>query len=186
MRPRSIAALCLTALSISLPVEGSSHRAGSCGSEEWPIKVASDPEANKIIAMPFSTTIAKLRALQRPAHPQGRTSAELQVWQVTGFLVEYRAESDGDIHLVIADEAGATLVAEIPREDCTAGSRFTSPIAFARRQFQQLFSPSSRKHSGRQTPITLIGVGYFDHEHGVSGASPNGFELHPVLAMAWR
>jgi hypothetical protein len=37
----------------------------------------------------------------------------------------------------------------------------------------------------KQTPARITGVGFFERAHGVTGAAPNGFEIHPVLKIEW-
>jgi hypothetical protein len=38
----------------------------------------------------------------------------------------------------------------------------------------------SEWHYVNQT-ISIRGLGFFDEEHGVTGAAPNDIELHPVI-----
>ncbi|HYL73857.1 MAG TPA: hypothetical protein VEU96_06605 [Bryobacteraceae bacterium] len=50
------------------------------------------------------------------------------------------------------------------------GSGLTQPL------FQTAITP---------TAVRLTGVGFFDREHGATGAAPNVIELHPVLKVEW-
>jgi hypothetical protein len=35
----------------------------------------------------------------------------------------------------------------------------------------------------KPTPVRITGIGFFDREHGATGAAPNVFEIHPVLKI---
>jgi hypothetical protein len=85
-------------------------------------------------------------------------------------------ESDGDWHIVLADpiRVNETLVAEIPDSSCALGSGHESDYAAARRALRAV---------PRNGLIELDGVGFFDYLHGQRGMAPNGFELHPVIAI---
>ena len=45
---------------------------------------------------------------------------------------------------------------------------------------QPLFQAATQRKS-----VRITGVGFFDREHGASGAAPNVIELHPVLKIEW-
>jgi hypothetical protein len=94
-------------------------------------------------------------------------------------------EADGDCHMVLADEHGDTMIAEIPAPDCI---RHDSPwrelIARARRAVEDHLH-IARKRRAADEPVTLFGVGFFDVIHGQRGVAPNGIELHPVLGICF-
>lgn len=174
--------------------------------ERWAVKTAADADAQALTGQPPApTTVAELRALEVPAllPPDGRSDgAEKTVWQLTATLQTFRSESDGDYHLVIADDQGNTIIAEIPNPgDITAPSYFAEQIAAARTAFDNHFQivedistparPPAPGPAGapqfRQAavPVTLTGIGFFDFNHGQLGVAPNAIELHPVINIVF-
>lgn len=112
--------------------------------ERWAVKTAADAGAQALISQtPTPTVIADMRALAVPGvlPPDGRSAgAETTVWQLGATLQAFRREADGDYHLVIADEQGSTMIAEIPNPgDITAPSFFAAQIASARAAFDSHF-----------------------------------------------
>jgi hypothetical protein len=164
------------------------------------VKTGADPGAQDLVGQaPTLATIAQLVALAVPAvlPPDGRSAgAEKTVYQVDATLVGYKHEADGDYHLVIADDQGHTMVAEIPDPASLApGSFFADQIAAARQAFETQFSmkpvpagvltaisPALTKAS---EPVQLQGLGFFDFAHGQDGVAPNAIELHPVTSIAF-
>ncbi|HEY3621477.1 MAG TPA: hypothetical protein VGL12_03605 [Roseiarcus sp.] len=63
-----------------------------------------------------------------------------------------------------AVDSGVSLVTPPP------GSTLAQPL------FQSAIRPTS---------VRITGVGFFDREHGATGAAPNVIELHPVLKVEW-
>ena len=174
--------------------------------ERWAVKTAADADAQALTGQPPTpTTVAELRALEVPAllPPDGRSDgAEKTVWQLTATLQTYRIESDGDYHLVIADDQGNTIIAEIPNPgDITTPSHFAEEIATARTAFDNRFqivenirTPTPPAAPGPAAepqfqqgavPVTLTGIGYFDFNHGQLGVAPNAIELHPVINIVF-
>jgi hypothetical protein len=112
--------------------------------ERWAVKTAADAGAQALTSQtPTPTAIADLRALPVPAvlPPDGRSDgAETTLWQLACTLQAFRREADGDYHLVIADDQGSTMIAEIPNPgDITAPSFFAAQIASARAAFDTHF-----------------------------------------------
>jgi hypothetical protein len=172
-------------LAVTTIVAAVSLRA-DCGVERWAIKTATDSEAQLIDPVPVVTTIAMLRSLPAPRPlPNDRRvgSAELTQYSLNATLTSYSIEDDGDYHLVIADESGRTMIAEIPSSACVSGSRFAAQIIFARRVFESRLtaSPFFRR---TKIPIVIQGVGFFDELHNQRGVAPNGIELHPVTQLS--
>jgi hypothetical protein len=177
--------------------------------ERWAVKTAADADAQQLTSQPStSTTIADLTALAVPAllPPDGRSDgAEKTVWELSVTLQEFRAESDGDYHLVIADDQGNTMIAEIPNPgDITAPSYFADQITNARTAFDNHFqiveninAPTAPAAPVAQAvgagaqfqqvaaPVTLTGLGFFDFSHGQAGVAPNAIELHPVINIVF-
>jgi hypothetical protein len=92
---------------------------------------------NQKVVVP--TTIIHLRSLPAPRvlplHARLRP-VETTVWAVDAILLRYRVEEDSDVHLVIADTGGSTMITEIPAPPCVSA---TSPPSWLR---PHLFSPS--------------------------------------------
>ncbi len=174
--------------------------------ERWAVKTAADADAQALTSQsPTATTIAEMRGLPVPAFlpSGGRTDgAEKTVWQLTATLKAFRGEADGDYHLVIADDQGSTMIAEIPKPgDITAPSFFAEQIATARVAFDDYFKLSENINEAtsgvvpaisgggqfRQVtvPVTLTGIGFFDFNHGQDGVAPNAIEIHPVINIAF-
>jgi hypothetical protein len=177
---------------------------GPAGHERWSVKTGSDPDARALTNLaPTSTTIAELVALPVPAvlPPDGRSDgAEKTVWQLTATLQSFGTEADGDVHMVLADAQGRTMIAEIPNPvDITTPSYFASQIASTRAAFDSHFKitenigpPAGPEPMGvaaqfRQVTVsvTVTGLGFFDFAHGQSGVAPNAIELHPVIGIVF-
>ena len=178
--------------------------------ERWSVKTGSDPDAQGLTGVaPTVTTIAQLTALPVPPvlPPDGRSDgAEKTVWQLDATLQAFGAEADGDVHMVLADAQGNTMIAEIPNPgDITSPSYFAAQITGARTAFdgqfqivenisqpavpavpagtQATLGPSFRDVS---VPVTVTGLGFFDFAHGQRGVAPNAIELHPVISIVFN
>lgn len=175
--------------------------------ERWAVKTGADADAQALTGQaPTRSAIADLRALEVPAllPPDGRSDgAEKTVWQLTATLQAYHMESDGDYHLVIADDQNNTMIAEIPNPgDITAPSFFAEQISNARTAFDNHFqiteninaptAPAALGPGGAAqvqqvaVPVTVTGLGFFDFNHGQLGVAPNAVELHPVINIVFN
>ena len=158
-----------------------------CGVERWSVKTGTDSQASQVSLAPVATTIAQLRAFAGVANPPDTrvAPAELTTWKLTDVtLVEYKAEGDGDFHLVLSS-GGLTMIGEIPAPGCVgAGSPFAPGITLSRQQFTARYTPSN-SFTAANTPVTVTGVGFFDFAHGQTGAAPNQIELHAVLSICF-
>jgi len=110
----------------------------------WSVKTGADAGAAQLVGqVPTATTIASMRALAVPAvlPPDGRSEgAEQTTWQLDATLTGYKHETDGDYHLVIADDQDNTMIAEIPDPAALApGSFFITEITGARQAFDDKF-----------------------------------------------
>lgn len=162
--------------------------ATSCGVERWPVKTGTDADADSVDLRPVDITIPVLAARAAPAQlaPDRRAGpAERTVFRIQARLSAQKAETDSDYHLVLTDPAGHQMIAEIPDPSCVGGtSPFTEQITAARAAFDA-------RHTARSTftdldePVTVTGVGFFDREHGQTGAAGNEIELHPVLDLTY-
>lgn len=153
-----------------------------CGTERAAVKLGLDSDAARVTTEPRSTTIAALSALPRP-HTARRAPAELQVWRVTATLIAYRAEADGDYHLVISD-GRRTMIVEIPSPRCAAHGAWAKQIAKARAAADRMQPGKKLRRIAVQ--VTVTGVGFFDRDHGQLGAARNGIELHPLLSVEFE
>lgn len=161
----------------------------TCGTERWPVKTMADLDRSRVDLTPQDTTI---RSLRRRATPTDRPQAsrangtERTTFRVRARLVDYVREADDDYHLVLADKAGRTIVAEIPDTTCVGKISPVKPaIARARNRFDGQFAATT---SFKQTNVRVVvkGVGFFDFFHGQTGMAPNDLELHPVTGLRFR
>ena len=163
---------------------------GQCGVERWQVKTGTDSDAGSVnLNSSTPNTIASLTALARPSSipPTSRIqSTETTLWSLNATLREFKLEGDSDIHLVIVDESGNSMIAEIPDPSCVgSGSSFASGISNARSQFTSQFTPSTSFQTVN-VPVQIKGIGMFDFLHGQTGVAPNGIELHPVLDILFN
>ena len=154
-----------------------------CGIERWPVKVGADSDIAMVnTVVPLPVTIGYLHGLAAPRPlPQGSRIApvETTTYSVTATLVEFKLEDDSDYHLVLTDDAGRMIVAELPSSGCSARSPLAAQIATARATFDARFHATSAFQRA-MVPVEVRGVGFFDFLYGQTGAAPNGIELHPV------
>jgi len=160
-----------------------------CGVERWSVKTGTDSDSSHVDPSNSQpANIKDLVALQ-PPNPLPKDNrfapTETTVFVVNATLTDYKLEAgatgDSDYHLVLMDEQGNTMVAEIPSPSCVGpGSPFASQIASARAQFDAQFSATSSFQTAN-VPVRVTGVGFFDFFHHQHGAAPNVIELHPVL-----
>jgi hypothetical protein len=164
----------------------------TCGKERWPVKTGTDSDAGSVdLSSATPTTIADLTSLAKPSTlPQSSRipPTELTQWTIDATLVEFVQEGDQDYHLVISDDAGNTMVVEIPDPNCVGtGSPFASGIANARSEFDNQFTVStSFQPAGIR--VRVKGVAMFDMKHAgpLHGVAPNQIELHPVLDIVFN
>ena len=170
--------------------------AGGCGVERWAVKTGTDATVSGVSFAPQDTTIAALRAATAPSPIPASTRVaptETTTWKLTNVtLVEYKLETDSDIHLVLREGAatdcasgGTCMIAEIPDSACIgAGSPFAAGAAAAHATFAASYTATGSFQLAN-VPVTLIGVGMFDFLHGQTGVAPNGIELHSVLGICF-
>jgi hypothetical protein len=73
------------------------------------------------------------------------------------------------------------MIAEIPEVRCATvcASRYAAAFAAARETAERRLATWDTD----TLRVRIVGVGFFDRNHGQTGAAPNYFELHPVLAV---
>jgi hypothetical protein len=147
-----------------------------CGVERWSVKTLSDGDRWKVDLTRRYRTVGKLNTLVRPpSRPQnGRVAAELLTYRVTATVAAAINEDDGDIHLVLRDDVGATMIAEAPEPACTEGARARASIKNARLAAQGVKVGDK---------VVAAGVGFFDFTHGQTGHANNYLELYPLLSL---
>ena len=163
--------------------------ASACGVERWQVKTGGDSDTG-LINLTSSTpgSVASLIALAapNPIPPTSRVQpTETTVWMLNATLTEFKLEGDQDIHLVIVDSSGDSMIAEIPDPNCVgSGSPFAAAIANARSEFTAQYAPGPNFQTVN-VPVQIKGVAMFDFLHGQTGVAPNGIELHPVLDIVF-
>jgi hypothetical protein len=158
------------------------------------VKTGTDSDSGRVdLSNSKAANIAELIALQPPS-PLAKDSrfapTETTVFVVNATLTDYKLETgatgDSDYHLVLMDEQGNTIVAEIPSPTCVGtGSPFAAQIASARAAFDAQFTVTSSFQTAN-IPVRVTGVGFFDFFHHQHGAAPNVIELHPVLDIQFN
>jgi len=176
----------------------------TCGVERWSVKVGTDPDAGLVdLNTVVPTTIFDLGAIPAPPDPPGPPDnsrvapTERTVYVVNALMTFYKKETDVDYHIVLQDEQGHTLIAEIPNPACIlapnpngpgrilAPSPFSAGIANSREKFDTRLTATPTFQSAN-LPVQVKGVAFFDFEHGQTGIAPNGIELHPVLEINFQ
>jgi hypothetical protein len=182
----SAAILCLVLATVTVGVPKVAA-SGRCGVERWAVKTGIDQGASNLdLGRRTSTTIEFLRAEPAPPQPPPYSRlapVETTQWTVDATLVEDKAENDSDYHLVLADAAGRTMIAELPDPGCVAASSpLQEAIRRARAQFELRYLPTN-SFSALNIPVRVTGIGFFDFHHGQAGVAPNAVELHPVTEI---
>jgi hypothetical protein len=161
-----------------------------CGGGRSEVKTMSDSRAHLVSDRPRETSIAALRRLPAPrrltAKSPRRPGAERTTYRVQARLVEMTLEKDGDVILVVLDaKTNGKLVTEFPAGRCTrrASKRDRKLMRNARAALIAACGQPSRSTTEVGGSVTITGVGFFEPGDGVPRESPNGFELHPVLAF---
>jgi hypothetical protein len=163
-------AAALLTIWLALPAGAISERT-DCGTERLTVKTLQDRPALLPIQ---TTTIAALITQSKPSPlPGSRTPFELHQFRVTARVVRVHSEDDGDLHLVLQDAAGHTMIAEAPTAACNAG-------ATAQRRQQMAQARAAVKVCGK---AEIVGVAFFDFFHHQDGVAPNEIELHPILSF---
>src|SRR5690348_5093817 len=96
---------------------------GYCDVERWAIKTMTDREAASVQLKPVAVTLAQLASLRPQRLGARRAGAEKRVVTVEGHIAQVLNESDLDLHVLIFDDAGYTMILECPHPACMSGSR---------------------------------------------------------------
>ena len=161
----------------------------SCGRDRWAVKTLTDPDRVRIDTIPVTTTVESLAALPPPPYrPQyGRVApTETTIFCIEGMIYDPpQPQRDGDIHVVVAglQDSSVTMITEIPDPRCyrVCSSGYAQLFGRARDSLEQKL----RVWTTDTLRIRIMGVGFFDRNHGQYRPAPNFIELHPVLAIAF-
>lgn len=160
----------------------------ACGVERQSVKVLADPAAKGLHRKkPSPTTIEAIRAIRAPPRWSGRLArlpVERRLVVVEGWIQGYKLEADNDLHVVLADKEGRTIVTEYPADGCTARSYAPGLQAQARAALLAVLPPrvsSSYRILAVPLHVRITGPVFLDKVHGQTGVAPNGGEVHPVI-----
>lgn len=118
------------------------------------------------------TTVLALTNRPAPSPlPDTRLPFEHHVFRVVAQVVLIRKEADHDYHLVLQAQ-GRTMIAEAADPAC-------APQAFPLRRRQM----AGVRRVIRLCRAVIVGVAFFDFQHGQTGVARNGIELHPILGL---
>jgi hypothetical protein len=195
---------------VAVALSARATASASCGAYRKAVKHTTDSAASQIGAKAVSTSIVSLNGISPPAHIHSDVARrsgkpESQLYRVGKtskvFPLVTHHEADQDYHVVIADQAGATLplstganphrmVVEIVAPSCSTGS----PLLDGIRTAQSSFAAYVKKCSlgtvkvGRSTwtklsgTAVIEGVGFWDYPHALG--HDTGIEIHPVTALS--
>jgi hypothetical protein len=143
----------------------------TCGFERWSVKTLKDRPRLRAAR---ASTVAYLTKLPPPVYlPARRLVRERQIFSVIASVTLKRSEDDLDYHLVLRS-GSRTMIAETPSPLCTKGATATR-----RKQMT-----AARKVARVCARARVVGVAFFDYNHGQTGVARNAIELHPVLGFA--
>ena len=159
-------------------------RSLACGQERWAVKTLTDADAAQVNLTPQTATVQDLIGLPAPLEPTSRVAQEFNTYQLSGTITFAKEEADSDIHMVLTDAGGRTMIMEAPCPDCSQNSLVHDQITSVRTAVEAQFPTAAgggREHAS--VAVTVTGVAFFDRLHGQDGVAPNGIELHPVLSF---
>lgn len=125
-------------------------------------------------SLPHGEATERADAAFTAASQNGRVAGELSVYRVVATVTASINEDDGDIHLALRGEDGATLIAEAPEPACSVNARDRAAIDRARLAAQDIKVGNK---------VIAVGVGFFDFAHKQTGHANNYLELHALLAL---
>jgi hypothetical protein len=165
-----------------------------CGTERWRVKTVSDDDADKVSTTSDQKSVADLLGEPAPGSlPQSsRLPIEKTQVRVDALLIGRKIETkDKDFHLVIAnpEDPTQTMIAEIPNPVCTSAcqSKFIQNYKDARAAVVNELGQPTSTFVRLRTPemVHIIGIPFFDFDHGQTGLAVNCIEIHPVLSIAF-
>ena len=108
----------------------------------------------------------------RTRFPRSPLPFERHIYRIHAAVTLVRHEDDSDLHVVVRDAKGRTMITEAP---ISCAPRATAP----RRQQMGVARAGVRVCAH----AVVTGVVFFDFFHGQTGVAPNAIELHPILAF---
>jgi hypothetical protein len=155
----------------------------TCGTERWSVKTGSDADISRVNLTSVTTTIGTLVGYAAPGSlpSNNRVSpVELTTYRLRNVtMTKYKAEDDSDYHIVVTS-GGKTMIVEIPHPGCVSSSSpLYSRIQSARAAFDAKYAATTTFKTSTDY-VTVIGVGFWDFNHGQTGVAPNAIELHAV------
>ncbi len=158
-----------------------------CGIERWHVKILTDPDTSFINWTPVTTTIAEQNSFPEitVSEDTTRMAFEEQVVTVQCTITAFVRESDMDIHLIIVDNSGDSMIAEIPSTECAevAASAYASQFDAAAQWVTNNLGSPKTDFKNVNVPATITGVLFQDFNHGQDGHAKNYREIHPVTKI---
>lgn len=148
-----------------------------CGVYRQQYKVASDAKGIELSrSVPNVVEMDSLLSLPlpKPFDRQQRNGVENYIYTAQAVYIGTKKEADGDYHLILQSKSGKPLDGEIPFKDCEMNSFILQNVIDVRATAETL-------QPGDLIEITFIP--YYDKLHGSKGASPIGFEAHPIIKL---
>jgi len=192
----ALAAAVLTAAGLALGISQAQPAQASttCGVWRWPVKTGSDATRYQVHSGTTATSIGYLAGRTPPSsfgsYAQNHRIKwpEFRFWQLNGVtLVAVKLEADGDYHLRLRNHRGKTMIGEVPKPSCvSSASLWKTGIKSARAAIYTRYAVSESSWTYVYRTADIRGIGFFDEDHGVTGAAPNDIELHPVTHIRFR
>jgi hypothetical protein len=180
-------------LTCASPGNYAANCACACGVERWSIKTGSDSASGGVSLLPTLTTIGQLVSIAPPSPFPSSGTPRVSGAETTAFalkdvrLVFARLEDDSDYHLVLSDGTN-TMITEVPYPKCVSGGPWGCLISRARAAVEANIGVSNLMLDmghDHNVIVSVVGVGFWDPEHGQFGVAPNNLELHAILAICF-
>jgi len=140
---------------------------------------------------------------------------ETTVWRLKAVVTEAKLEQDGDYHLVLkSTSSDKTMIGEIPDPDpayvknpvwCAdikmardaVNKKLGHPLPPVGFDASDIAPPTHERfenapmadETAAMTKVgasaTIIGVGFFDSNHGQTGVAPSAIEIHPIFSIVF-
>lgn len=153
------------------------------GVQRWEVKVLGDDNL-RLSRTIKNETIASLLGKETPdvGKKSPRQEMERQRVRVKNVkIVEKIREDDEDFHLVLEDDDGNQLIAEIPYFDCPDAQQ----TDFADDYLKARIALAEHSRDFKNLRWDVMGVVFVDLPHGnpQHGVAENNIEIHPVLSL---
>lgn len=179
----------LTATFAAAPSAGTIKKFACDGKERWEVKTLQDEEADRVdITKSKTISIGDLIVKNRgdewaTAEDNPRLSDEFDVYKITGKITFVKPQSDGDIHIVVADiNTADEVIIEIVNPSC-ANVKKSSFIKTFRKVWKDWLNKFQQKSVHMNKVFEVKGVLFHDKRNHGHGGGPEGVELHPVISI---